>query len=288
MKVLESFIKSVDYIEKSLIGNISFKHASSIAGVNSYNYQKIFSYITGYPLSDYIRLRRLSKAAFDIQTSDDKIIDIGFKYGYDFSSSFNRAFKSFHGVSPHEAKRFGVGLKTLMPFSLYYIGENILSYKVDVMKSFSVIGIREEISFDMEDNFKKIRKFWTESIKSKTLEDVIKTAKNKNDRNIFGISAYENNKVYYYIASKKYSDKKCLEVKNSDARKEFFEYDIPSSLSVSFECKNALDIQNVYRSFFSKWLLDSGYKYAKFPDLEIYFDNGKPNMCFFVENPNIL
>ncbi len=44
-------------------------------------------------------------AAFELQSSDEKVIDIAVKYGYDSASSFARAFSALHGISPTEARQ---------------------------------------------------------------------------------------------------------------------------------------------------------------------------------------
>lgn len=56
--------------------------------------------LCGFTLGDYIRMRRLLLAAEDLMRTDDKVIDIAYRYGYDTPESFSRAFTRFHGVTP--------------------------------------------------------------------------------------------------------------------------------------------------------------------------------------------
>ncbi|MFU0827450.1 MAG: hypothetical protein ACFWTJ_07940 [Lachnoclostridium sp.] len=51
-------------------------------------------------LSEYIRRRKMSLAAVDLQSGKEKVIDVSLKYGYDLPTAFNRAFKSVHGITP--------------------------------------------------------------------------------------------------------------------------------------------------------------------------------------------
>ena len=60
----------------------------------------MFSFITGVPLSGYVRRRRLTLSAFDLQSSDVKVIDVALKYGYESPEAFSRALKTLHGVTP--------------------------------------------------------------------------------------------------------------------------------------------------------------------------------------------
>ena len=64
----------------------------------------MFSYIIGVSLSEYLRRRRLTKAAFDLQNGG-KVIDVAIKYSYDSPTAFNRAFQAVHGISPSAAQK---------------------------------------------------------------------------------------------------------------------------------------------------------------------------------------
>lgn len=60
--------------------------------------------MTGISIADYVRRRRLTLAAIDLLTGDQKVIDVAMKYGYnsqaDSQAAFARAFKEQIGVSP--------------------------------------------------------------------------------------------------------------------------------------------------------------------------------------------
>ena len=56
----------MDYIDINLQSEISYDRISEIACCSIYNFQRMFSYIAQTSLSEYIRNRRLTLAAFDI------------------------------------------------------------------------------------------------------------------------------------------------------------------------------------------------------------------------------
>ncbi len=89
--------------------------------------------MTGISLSEYIRRRRLTKAAFDIQTNNDKIIDIALKYGYDSSDAFTRAFKKLHGITPNAARETSVNLKAYprISFQITIQGDIEMEYRIE-------------------------------------------------------------------------------------------------------------------------------------------------------------
>ncbi len=60
--------------------------------------------MTGLTLGEYIRNRRLSLAAGDLLSTEDKIITIAFKYGYQTAEGFTKAFKRQFGYSPSSVR----------------------------------------------------------------------------------------------------------------------------------------------------------------------------------------
>lgn len=102
---------AIDYIENHLSGDIDLTLAAKYAGCSAWEFQRIFSFMTHLSLGEYIRLRKLTLAAEDIRSSDEKIIDIALKYGYDSPAAFSRAFSQWHGMTPSSARSEGVSLK---------------------------------------------------------------------------------------------------------------------------------------------------------------------------------
>jgi len=94
----------LDYIEDNLDGDIDDNKIAILSATPKGVFQRVFGTITDMTLSEYIRKRRLSQAALDIQKTDEKIIDISLKYGYNSANAFSSAFKKFHGVTPSNAR----------------------------------------------------------------------------------------------------------------------------------------------------------------------------------------
>ena len=111
MEWLKKLGAAVDYIENNLDKEISYKEAARIACCSSYYFQRVFSYVSGISLSEYIRRRRMTQAAYELQRTDHKVIDIALKYGYSSPTSFYRAFQNVHGIAPTAAKVMGSILK---------------------------------------------------------------------------------------------------------------------------------------------------------------------------------
>ncbi len=83
--------RAIDYVEAHLTDDIDYAAAAKEAVSSSFHFQRVFSIICGYTLGDYIRMRRLSLAADELMRTNEKVIDIALKYGYDTPESFSRA-----------------------------------------------------------------------------------------------------------------------------------------------------------------------------------------------------
>ena len=115
MEWLLKLSNAIDYIETNLDNEISYDEVAKIACCSTYYFQRIFAYVTGISLSKYIRRRRMTQAAFELQGSNQRVLDIALKYGYNSPTSFNRAFQNIHGIAPAAAKNIGSTLNAYPP-----------------------------------------------------------------------------------------------------------------------------------------------------------------------------
>lgn len=90
MDWLNKMNNAIDYIENNLLHEIDLDIVAQKAFCSNYNFQRMFSFITDVTLTEYIRRRKLTLAALELQSSKIKIIDLAFKYGYESSVSFGR------------------------------------------------------------------------------------------------------------------------------------------------------------------------------------------------------
>ena len=61
MNYYDNLNNVIEEIEKNLTQEIKYKDLARIIGTSSYTLQRIFTFLTGITLTEYIRKRRLSK-----------------------------------------------------------------------------------------------------------------------------------------------------------------------------------------------------------------------------------
>lgn len=137
--------RAIDYIEENLEDDIDLKYAAQLACCSLNSFTNMFLITTGIQVREYIRRRRLSLAALELQNSNEKIIDIALKYGYSSPTAFNRAFQSQHKVSPQYARSRRIPLVTYPRIFLQIKlrGDIKMKVRIEKMPSFTVVGIKK-------------------------------------------------------------------------------------------------------------------------------------------------
>ncbi|MEH7332042.1 AraC family transcriptional regulator [Neobacillus drentensis] len=162
MDLLKNMNEALQYIEENLTQDIDFKEVARIAFCSEYHYKRMFSFLAGITLSEYIRRRRLTLAALELNNSNSRIIDVAIKYGYSSPDSFTRAFHSLHGVTPSEARNNGQLLKAYprMTFQLSITGGNEMNYRIEEKEAFNIVGITKRVPIVFQGENQEITDMW--------------------------------------------------------------------------------------------------------------------------------
>lgn len=157
---------SIQYMEDHITDNFTVEDVAKSVGVSSFYFQKGFAMLCGYTVSEYIRNRRLALAGNDLLVTDEKIIDIAMKYGYDSPDSFTKAFTRCHGVTPSSVRKDEVLLKSFAPLKIKISleGGYLMDYKIVKKESFTVIANAK--TFPYEGAKEIIPQFWQEHFQS--------------------------------------------------------------------------------------------------------------------------
>ena len=83
---------AIAYMEDHLTDRIALEDISKSVNLSVFHFHRAFSMLTEMSPTDYLRKRRLSQAGAELADSDEKVIDIALKYGYEtpISKVFNR------------------------------------------------------------------------------------------------------------------------------------------------------------------------------------------------------
>lgn len=153
---------AIQYIEEHITDELTAAEIAAHVNVSPFYFQKGFAMLCGFTLGEYIRSRRLALAGNDLTTGSEKVIDIGLKYGYDSPDSFTKAFTRFHGVTPTQARRESVILKSFAPLKIHFSleGGYLMDYRIEKKEAFCVIANAK--NFPYEGAKEQVPLFWQE------------------------------------------------------------------------------------------------------------------------------
>lgn len=140
---IEKIKKIIDYIEANITAELDCAAMAAQMNLSVYEFRRIFSFVIGCPISEYIRKRKLSLAALEIMESEKvDILQLSEKYGYSNQSAFTRAFCEQHGVSPTACLHEDVEIKlfTRPEFEINIRGRENVPFKIIKTNDFYIKG----------------------------------------------------------------------------------------------------------------------------------------------------
>jgi AraC family transcriptional regulator len=266
MDVLKRMNAALDYIEEGLREEVDMDKIARIVCCSANHFQRLFSFMTGISLTEYIRRRRLTAAGLELQKSDTKIIDLALKYGYSSPDSFARAFERMHGVIPSMARDTGIILKSY-PKMIFYIaikGDVGMDYKIVEKEAFELIG--KGIMVNSDNVGKKAWELWQQCQNDGTCKRLREVSGSELSYGVTCYSHLDNETWSYHLA---YDNKARL----SESHGDFEVLRIPAHTWVVFESRLPFNeaINELWGRAYSEWFPSSGYTDLGGPEMEVYY-----------------
>lgn len=270
---IESIREAISYIEENITNDLSVEDIANKVNISPFYFQKGFGMLCGYSLSEYIKRRRLALAGSEVSSSNEKIIDIAIKYGYDSPDSFTKAFTRFHGVTPSAVRKEGAMVKSFVALRIKFSleGGYIMDYKIVEKEAFKVIGAAKKFKYDSA--FTEVPLFWQEHISQGKLKDIC---------GMYGINIDEEmgRNEFEYLIAEDYS-------KEKEALEGYIVKTIPKFTWVVFPCygPSPKAIQETNRKIFAEWLPNEReYSIAAGYNIEMYMDPSQYEKGIMDEN----
>lgn len=258
MELNERLQNIIDYIEFYLQRkeeDISTEAIAQMAGCSYSFFQKIFAYMTGITFREYIRNRKLTLAGYDLKSTHMKVVDISYKYGYDSPTSFTRAFQTFHGIPPKDARKENTTLRVFAKLKADRKGE--YTWRLEKKEAFTLLGKWKTI--DPLHKAYEIPNFWAACHKEDTIE-TLKTC--RQTKGLYGVYANDDALKYAIMAT-------C-----DEDRKGLSKLHIPAQTWAVFDCYGEIPmaIQQGWEYLYEEWLLRYPFAHADCPEMEWYRD----------------
>ncbi|MFC0236726.1 AraC family transcriptional regulator [Fictibacillus phosphorivorans] len=265
MDSLKSMNDALEYIEEHLQDEVAFAEVARRAYCSEYHFKRMFSFLAGIPLSEYVRRRRLTLAAFELQNSDIKVIDVAVKYGYSSPDSFTKAFQQMHGITPSEARKNGQSLKAFprMSFQLSVKGGSEMNYRIVEKEAFSIVGLKKRVPLVFEGVNPEIAAMW-QSLTPELISELKKLSNIKPSGLIsastnFSERTTENSELDHYIGA----------ATTNECPESMSQLKVEASTWAVFEAVGPFPetLQNVWGRIYSEWFPSSSYEQTEGPEI---------------------
>ncbi|WP_368901165.1 AraC family transcriptional regulator [Oceanobacillus oncorhynchi] len=265
MDTLNSMNAAIDYIEEHLDKKINYQQAAQIACFSEHHFKRMFSFLAGIPLSEYVRRRRLTLAALELQENNKKVIDVALKYGYQSPDSFSRAFQELHHTLPSTVKQTGVSLKAYPPisFQISIKGDVEMKYRFVEKDAFHIVG-HKEVMYPEDGDFNPT--LWNtltdaDYAKLGTLE--------REDPNLSGILNITVNTCHGPEQSEEALEYYIAVVTNQTAPDHLAALEIPKQQWAAFDAEGEMPhaLTSTWSRIYTDWFPTSGYELAEAPEI---------------------
>lgn len=263
----EKLQKIIDYIENHLQRKeeaVDNEEIAKMAGCSFDFFQKVFSYMIGISFAEYVRSRKLTLAGYDLKSTDLRIVDISYKYGYNSPTSFTKAFQQFHGVTPKEAREKNVEL-AVMP-KMQVAEKQKFLWRLERKPSLRLIGKSIKVSCVNNEHYQKVPEFWCDCQKNGSYAKLVSLDRG-NPKGMFGVFDYydENSKELEYSI---------MVISDEEPPDGFTEIVLPETTWAVFDCVGVApqSIHQGWKYLNEEWLVSYPFKHAPCPELEWYSD----------------
>lgn len=253
------------YIEDNLADEIDMQQVERLALCSEYHFRRMFSFLAGIPLSEYVRRRRLTLAAFELLHSEVSVIDTAVKYGYSSPDAFTRAFASLHGITPTEARTTGQPLKAYprMTFQLTIQGVSEMNYRIEEKAAFGIVGLMKRVKLVYEGVNPEIAAMWA-SLDEETIT-TLKALSNVEPRGFISASTHfsegrlEGGELDHYIGV----------ATMQAAPDNLTRLEVPAYTWAVFESVGPFPetLQNIWGRVYAEWFPSSGYEQVQGPEM---------------------
>ncbi len=263
---LERYNRLVKFLEEKFKSTIDVQDIEEVSFYSYRNINRIFLALQYETIGQFIKRRRLEKAAEYLKFSTIEISDIALDIGYGDVAAFSKAFKKHFGCNPSQfRKSFSLQqkitneiLKNKSP------NENAqkLNFEVEILPTFKIVYIQYKGSYE---NIKEIEKTWKQLLKYAYKKKLL------SEKTIVLGEVLDDNELSSSIHCRYNA---CIILNDNQSLKSeglFIVKEIPSQKYAKFIHKGSHEsCFETYNEIYARWMLDVGLEFDDKPILEFY------------------
>lgn len=254
-------------MEGQLQEPLSLEMIAAEAGFSQYYFQRLFHAITGFTAQEYIRKRRLSLAAADLQTTRHTVLDISVAYQYGSQEAFTRAFAGYFGVTPAQYRKQQPPIASQPPIDFIALTDNIRGgltmYTPEIVElpATHIIGYNYATSLNNELYFEEIPGFYGHFGRNEYFMRIPNKAR---PAFAYGVPhAFEGDGSFSFLIGEEVTS-------FAEVEEGFACLELPAGKYAAFRNGSLPELgQNAWKYIYGTWLPNSNYERAEGPDFEV-------------------
>ncbi|HTR01119.1 MAG TPA: GyrI-like domain-containing protein [Candidatus Acidoferrum sp.] len=261
--------KALDYLESSLeLGTgqtAELEAAARLAHCSPFHFLRLFDAVFDTTPIEYVRRRRLSRAAMELAAGKASILDIALHHGYETPEAFTKAFKRLFGLTPSAARSRGATLTLYPPLrmNIERTSQPPLPYRIVAREAFAVVGVGTKVIMG---HGATILDFWQTRRGDGTVAALVARRQTPGLIGVCYDYGLADLSFYYLIG--------IVEPVNAHAElpSHWQRIDIPAADYAVFTCDGplAVTVKELWRRIYTEWFPESGWEHAPTPQLQIY------------------
>ncbi|MEI4831513.1 AraC family transcriptional regulator [Bacillus sp. FJAT-53711] len=268
--------KVIDSIEEDVMEKQTLANLARIAGFSEFHFHRVFQALVGDSVMEYVRKRRLARAAYQLSHTEGKILDIALEHGFQSHETFTRAFKKLFHMTPSAYRKQEIRTPLYSKVNVMqrkfnpYLGGIKMEFRIETKPAFQVIGYEMKTTGKDGKNLTDIPAMWQHYLQN-NLSENIPNRKHTNEFVELGMCTdfnLETGEITYIIG---------MEVTSFDGvSSELTCRTFPEATYAVFttpkvpEEEMVPSIQQTWNAIFTEWFPHSGYEHSGVVEFELY------------------
>lgn len=266
---LDRYTTLIEFLEKKFKSTIKAEDIEEVSFYSYRNINRIFLALQHETIGQFIKRRRLEKAAEYLKFSTVEISDIALEIGYGDIAAFSKSFKKHFGCNPSQFRNsFTLQQKItneILKDKTHNETTQELRFEIETLPSIKIIYLQYKGAYE---NIKEIKKTWKQLLKyvykNKLLSEKTIVLSEVLDDDELSSSIHCR-----YNAGIILNDNQIFKPEGL-----FLIKDIPSQKYAKFIHKGSHEnCFKTYNQIYTRWMLDVGLEFDDKPILEFYLND---------------
>lgn len=265
---IERFNKLLDFLEERFKTSIDIHEIEEISFYSYRNINRIFLALQHETIGQFLKRRKLEKAAQYLKFSDNEISDIALEIGYSDVAAFSKAFKKYFRCTP---SRFRSSYTLQQKITNQILEESnekndsLLQFEIETLPTFQMLYLQYQGNYE---DIKGIEKTWKQLLKYAHKHKLL------TEKTIVIGEVLDDDEITESINCRYNAGIILTEAQKTDVKEMFKIKEVASQKYAKFIHKgNHESCFETYNTIYAHWMYEVQLEFADAPILEFYLND---------------